>query len=93
MKLFPIEAVNSEEALHALNQWIALFGVPTELVSDNAAYFLSESIQSFLDQTGLDHNTIHPYSHEENGIVERANQEVVRHLTAISLQLAQSVLA
>ena len=26
---------------------------------------------------------IHPYSHEENGLVERANKEVIRHLTAI----------
>ena len=26
---------------------------------------------------------MHPYSHEQNGIVERANQEVLRHLTSI----------
>ena len=39
VKLFPIKAVNSEETLHALNQWIAIFGVPIELVSDNASYF------------------------------------------------------
>jgi hypothetical protein len=81
--LFPVKTVNSEEALHAFNQWIAIFGVPTELKSDNASYFLSDLIQSFVDQTGLDHDTIHPYSHEENGLVERANQEVIRHLTAM----------
>ena len=81
--LFPLKAINSEEALHALNQWIAIFGVPTELKSDNASYFLSDLIKSFIDQTGLDHDTIHPYSHEENGLVERANQEVIRHLTAM----------
>ena len=44
VQLFPIKAVNSEEVLHALNQWIVLFGVPTELVSDYAAYFLSKLI-------------------------------------------------
>jgi hypothetical protein len=81
--LFPVKTVNSEEALHAFNQWIAIFGVPTELKSDNASYFLSDLIKSFLEQTGLDHDTIHPYSHEENGLVERANQEVTRHLTAM----------
>ena len=81
--LFPVKTANSEQALHALNQWIAIFGVPTELVSDNASYFLSDLIQSFVDQTDLDHHTIHPYSHEENGLVERANQEVSRHLTAM----------
>ena len=32
---------------------------------------------------GIEHATIHAYSHEENGLVERANKEVIRHLTAI----------
>ena len=31
----------------------------------------------------IKHSTIHPYSHEENGLAERANQEVIRHLTAV----------
>ena len=31
----------------------------------------------------IENSTIHAYSHEENGIVERANQEVMRHLTAM----------
>ena len=83
VKLYPLTAVNSEQALHALNQWIADFGCPTELVSDNASYFLSQMIKSFVDFAAIEHSTIHPYSHEENGIVERANQEVIRHLTAI----------
>ena len=83
VKLFPLTAVNSEQALHALNQWVADFGCPSEIVSDNASYFLSELIKSFIDFAKIEHSTIHPYSHEENGIVERANQEVIRHLTAI----------
>ena len=36
-----------------------------------------------MEKAGLEHAAIHPYSHEENGIVERANQEVIRHLTAM----------
>ena len=40
-------------------------------------------MKSFGDFTGVLHTTIHPYSHEENGIVERANQEVIRRLTAL----------
>jgi hypothetical protein len=83
VRLYPLETVNSEECLHAFNQWIADFGIPSELVSDNAAYFVSELINSFTKCAGLEHATIHPYSHEENGIVERANQEVIRHLTAM----------
>ena len=83
VKLFPLKAVNSKECLHALNQWIADFGIPSEIVSDNAAYFVSDLIKDFMETACLEHATIHPYSHEENGIVERANQEVIRHLTAM----------
>ena len=77
VKLFPLKAVNSKECLH--DQWVADFGIPSE-VSD-AAYFVSDL--SFMEKAGLEHATIHPCSHEENGIVERANQEVIRHLTAM----------
>jgi len=28
----------------------------------------------------IDKSSIHPYSHQENGIVERANKEVLHHL-------------
>ena len=83
VKLFPLESINSEEVLKAFNLWIADFGCPSEIVSDNASYFISELTKSFIDFAKIKHATIHPYSHEENGIVERANQEVVRHLTAI----------
>ena len=78
VKLFPLKAVTSEEAVHAFNQWVADFGCPSEIVSDNASYFVSELIKSFNEVTGIKHSTIHPYSHEENGIVERANQDVIR---------------
>ena len=83
VKLFPLETITSEEVLHSFNEWVCTFGCPSEIVTDNASYFLSELMKSFRDFTGIRHTTIQPYSHEENGIVERANQEVIRHLTAI----------
>ena len=82
VRLFPIKCVNSDEILKAFNNWISDYGCPSEIVSDNASYLVSELIKSFVEFTGIDHNTIHPYSHEENGIVERANFEVIRFLTA-----------
>ena len=78
-----MEAVNSEQCLYALNQSIADFGIPNEIVSDNAAYFVSDLIKSFTEFAGFEHATIHPYSHEEKRIVESANQEVILHLTAM----------
>ena len=42
------------------------------------------STTSWLRLAGTDHSLSTAYSKEENGIVERANQEVLRHLTAIT---------
>jgi hypothetical protein len=36
-----------------------------------------------MDRLGVDHDLTTPYSHEENGIVERSNKEILRHLSAI----------
>ena len=83
IRLYPLESINSVETLKAFNSWIADFGCPSEVVSDNASYFVSELTKSFIDFSKIKHATIHPYSHEENGLVERANKEVIRHLTAI----------
>ena len=82
VRLFPIKSINSDEVLKAFFNWIADFGCPSEIVSDNASYLVSELIKSFVAFTGIDHKPIHPYSHEENGMVERANYEVIRFLTA-----------
>ena len=37
---------------------------------------VEKEAKSFVTFTGIDHQPIHPYSHEENGMVERANYEV-----------------
>ena len=64
-RLFPLESTNSQEVLKAFNSWIADFGCPSEIVSDNASYFVSELTKSFVDFAKIQHSTIHPYSHEE----------------------------
>ena len=58
VRTFPLKSINSEEVLHALNQWIADFGCPSEIVSDNVSYFLSDLLKSFGDFTGVLHTTI-----------------------------------
>ena len=43
----------------------------------------TELVEGLTRLVGTDHSLSTAYSKEENGIVERANQEVLRHLTAI----------
>ena len=49
IRLYPLESINSIETMKAFNSWIADFGCPSEIVSDNASYFVSELIKSFID--------------------------------------------
>ena len=83
LNLNNLEQSEMIEPRQYLSKKIFNFGCPSEIVSDNASYFVSELTKSFVDFAKIKHSTIHPYSHEENGLVERANQEVIRHLTAI----------
>lgn len=59
IRLYSLESINSSEALKAFNSWIADFGCPSEIVSDNASYFVSELTKSFVDFSKIKHATIH----------------------------------
>ena len=52
------------------------------ILTDNASQF-QEIFKEALQHLGIDDRKIHPYSHEENAIVERTNKEVERHLRNI----------
>jgi hypothetical protein len=78
-----LTAIKSKEAegiAQALLKFFGTFGWPTELRSDGGAEFVNSTIQALLDVVGTEHAITLAYSHEENGLVERANQEVLKHL-------------
>jgi hypothetical protein len=62
--------------------WIGMFGIPSEVVSDNGTQFANELVDGLLELIATDNTKIQAYSKEENAIVERANKEVNRHLRA-----------
>ena len=66
---------------------IGRYGAPQALQSDKGSQFVNETIQELLKLVGSEHKTTLPDSKEENGIVERANKEVMRHLRAILLEM------
>ena len=83
-KLYPVPSTKAEDALHPILDWISQFGCPSEIVSDNGTQYVNKLIEQFTQAAGIEHATIHAYSHEENAIVERANKEVNRHLRAMT---------
>ena len=80
--LYPMGALTSRAAAHALEQWMSVYGRPKNILTDNASQFLAE-YEATLKVLGIRNEKTHPYSHEENAIVERANREIIRHLRNI----------
>ena len=78
VQLIPIPELTAMTATRALVKWMNTFGKPFSILTDNATQF-----QEVLAHLGIDDRRIHPYSHEENSIVERTNKEVERHLRDI----------
>ena len=83
IELYPIKTVTGEEAAKVLLQHFGRFGQANELQSDNGSQFVNEIIDSLCILVGTEHKRTLAYSSEENGMVERAKKEVLRHLRAI----------
>ena len=83
VRLYPILDTTAESAADSLLDWVGLFGIPLEIVSDNGTQFANSLIEGLLSALEITDAKIQAYSKEENGIVERANKEVNRHLRTI----------
>ena len=62
---------------------IGRFGNPEVIHTDQGPAFHNELVQELLRLCAIEQCFVTAYSSEENGIVERANQEVLRHLRAL----------
>ena len=74
---------SGDEAAIALHKHICTFGIPSSILTDNGSQFINQIITKMTELYGIEHNTTTAYSKEENGLVERANKEVNRHLRDI----------
>jgi hypothetical protein len=83
LELFAAPDPSAASAADALFQHTGRYGIPTTLVSDGGSQFVNSIIFQFLELIGIDHNITLAYSKQENGIVERSNKEILRHLKAI----------
>ena len=76
VELVATESTDAAAAVDALNGIFARLGIPQEMVSDRGTQFINELIAAYCKLVHVAH------SKEENGMVERANKEVMRHLRA-----------
>jgi hypothetical protein len=85
-ELFPEADCTAVSAARAVLQHISVFGCPSEILSDNGTQFVNQVMDAMASMFSIRLRRSTPYSHEENGIVERANKEVLRHLRAIMFE-------
>jgi transposase InsO family protein len=83
IELYAIPDTTAEIAARCLLDWTGRFGTPIQIMSDGGTQYVNELWEAYCELLGIQKLESFPYSHEENGIVERANKEVMRHLRAI----------
>jgi len=79
--LYPAEDATAMSAAAALLQFFGLFGFPYTLRSDQGTQFLANIIKDFCALAGITNEVSIAYHHQP--IVERDNQEIMRHLRAM----------
>ncbi len=83
-ELVPLDSVTAFGAAQALIERVyARHGLPYYLHSDNGSQFVNQLIAGLNRCLHIEHTTIYPYVSRQNGIVERANAEVRKHLKTL----------
>ena len=86
INIYPTKTVSAIEATDKLLDHTSIFRTPNEIQSDRGSQFVNELITELFRLIGTNHQLSVAYSKEENGIVERSNKEVLRHLRAIVME-------
>ena len=83
VELYPTKTTTAVESASCIFQHFGRFGNAEVVHTDRGTAFHNELIEELLRMSGTEQSLTTANSSEENGIVERANQEVLRHLNAI----------
>jgi hypothetical protein len=80
VELVATKSTDAATAAKELTKHIGRYGTPITIRTDNGTQFCNKIFKRLYELMGIKRIKITPYSHEENGVVERANQELERHL-------------
>ena len=83
VELYPVETTTAIETADCLFNFYGRYGSAETISTDRGPAFHNEIVQQLVELGGSDYQFTTAYSHEENGIIERHNAEVMRHLRAI----------
>jgi len=83
VKLFPNKSTTATETTSMILNHVGRFGSPEVIHTDQGPAFHLELVTGLVHLCGIEQSFATAHSSEENGIVKRANQEVLRHLRAL----------
>jgi hypothetical protein len=81
--LYATKNVASEDYIRAFIQWVGIFGVPEEIRTDGGSQYTSSMAEDLRSLLQFKHLKIVAYHPQANGMVERRNTEVMKHLRAL----------
>ncbi len=89
VKLYRLKTTTGLEMARNLLEHTCTWGVPTHIQTDNGSQFKNEHMEALKQLINTTHVTTLAYSSEDNGLVERVNKEVMRHLRCLVSQSVQ----
>ena len=87
--LYPMKDLSAMTAAKIMINHIYVYGIPDKLTTDNSTEYEKE-FREMIDLLKIENYRIQAYSHQENGIVERANKEVIRHARNLAYDLRRT---
>ncbi|KIH62676.1 integrase core domain protein [Ancylostoma duodenale] len=69
-----------------INRFVARFGLPETLVTDQGSNYMSDTFTTLLRNLHIRHRTSTPYHHQSNGQVERANRTIQEQIAIATQQ-------
>jgi hypothetical protein len=81
--LFPVRDATATSAARAILYWVGIFGKPDYLLSDMGTQYINKHVDALLKALKTHKLDILAGVSQKNGIQERRNKEVNRHLRAI----------
>jgi transposase InsO family protein len=83
LEAVPLRSMDTAACVDALlRTWVARFGVPSCITSDQGRQFTSAVWQRMCDKLGIEHITTTAYHPQSNGMIERAHRQIKDALRA-----------
>lgn len=83
VELIPCKQVTAKAFAEAFLAVVGRHGFPKSIRSDNGPQFAAKMTDQLLQLLQVDHQFTLPYRPQSNGLVERVNREVMRHLRTL----------